>query len=108
MTVSRLLKSCAMPPANRPTASIFCDWRSWSSSRLRSVTSVMTATTPAGDPSGPARGDVAQNAGGQGPPTLNELAEGNFQGPLRAVFVPARHFPLLIRSAILYRRVAGN
>ena len=32
MTVRRLLKSWAMPPASRPTASIFCDWRSCSSS----------------------------------------------------------------------------
>ena len=31
MAVSRLLKSCAMPPVSRPTASIFCDWRSASS-----------------------------------------------------------------------------
>ena len=29
---SRLLKSCATPPASRPIASIFCDWRSCSSS----------------------------------------------------------------------------
>ena len=28
MTVSRLLKSCAMPPVSWPTASIFCAWRS--------------------------------------------------------------------------------
>ena len=34
ITVSRLLKSCATPPANCPTASIFCAWRSCSSSRL--------------------------------------------------------------------------
>ena len=27
ITVSRLLKSCATPPASRPTASIFCAWR---------------------------------------------------------------------------------
>ena len=27
MTISRLLKSCATPPASRPTASIFCAWR---------------------------------------------------------------------------------
>ena len=36
ITMSRLLKSWAMPPASRPTASIFCDWRSCSSSRRRS------------------------------------------------------------------------
>ena len=54
MTMSRLLKSWAMPPASRPTASIFCDWRSCSSSRRlsssawrRSVTSVnITAIIP--------------------------------------------------------------
>ena len=32
MTVSRLLKSCATPPASWPTASIFCDCRSCASS----------------------------------------------------------------------------
>ena len=31
IAVSRLLKSCAMPPVRRPTASIFCAWRSASS-----------------------------------------------------------------------------
>ncbi len=36
--MSRLLKSWATPPASRPTASIFCDWRSCSSRRLRSAT----------------------------------------------------------------------
>ena len=39
MTVSRLLKSWAMPPASCPMACIFCDWRSCSSSRFRSVMS---------------------------------------------------------------------
>ena len=39
ITASRLLKSWAIPPASRPTASIFCDWRSWSSSRRASVMS---------------------------------------------------------------------
>src|SRR6185437_6719346 len=32
INVNRLLKSCATPPARRPKASIFCDWRSSSSS----------------------------------------------------------------------------
>ena len=27
ITISTLLKSCATPPARRPSASIFCDWR---------------------------------------------------------------------------------
>src|SRR5690349_13566358 len=39
MTVSRLLKSWATPPASRPTASIFWACRSCSSSRSRSVMS---------------------------------------------------------------------
>ena len=56
MTVSRLLKSCAMPPARRPTASIFCAWRSWSARRLLSVISVITATTAAGIRSFPSSG----------------------------------------------------
>ena len=42
-TVSRLLKSCATPPASRPTASIFCAWRNWASSCLCSVMSSLMA-----------------------------------------------------------------
>ena len=38
-TVSRLLKSCAIPPVNWPTASIFCDWTSAVCARSRSATS---------------------------------------------------------------------
>src|SRR3972149_5512002 len=34
-----LLKSCAMPPASRPTASSRCAWRSCSSSALRPLAS---------------------------------------------------------------------
>ena len=34
IAVSRLLKSCAMPPASWPTACIFCDWANWRSSLL--------------------------------------------------------------------------
>ena len=33
MAVSRLLKSCATPPASCPTASIFCAWRNCASRR---------------------------------------------------------------------------
>ena len=43
-TVSRLLKSCATPPASWPTASIFCAWRSCSSSWRRSSTSSATTS----------------------------------------------------------------
>ena len=43
--VSRLLKSCAMPPVSWPIASIFCDWRSISSARRRSAMSRSTSTT---------------------------------------------------------------
>src|SRR5204862_331323 len=40
VTAVRILwTSCALPPASRPTASIFCAWRSCCSSRTRSVTS---------------------------------------------------------------------
>ena len=42
MTVRMLLKSCAMPPASRPIASIFCDCRS-SASRSRSAFSRVLA-----------------------------------------------------------------
>ena len=38
MTVSRLLKSWAMPPVSWPSACILCAWRSWSSALLRSPT----------------------------------------------------------------------
>ena len=31
MTVSKLLKSWAMPPVSWPSACILCAWRSWSS-----------------------------------------------------------------------------
>ena len=37
MPVSRLLKSCAMPPVSWPTASIFCAWRSASSAACSSA-----------------------------------------------------------------------
>ena len=40
-TPSKLLKSCAMPPVNCPTASIFCAWRSWFSSLRWSVMSML-------------------------------------------------------------------
>ena len=46
IAVSRLLKSCAMPPASRPTASIFCDWSSSFSSCRRSVMSRLLMTRP--------------------------------------------------------------
>ena len=42
MTVSRLLKSWAMPPVSWPTASIFCDWRSASSACSRSAIAAAT------------------------------------------------------------------
>ena len=43
-TASRLLKSCAMPPVNWPTASIFWAWRSSFSACLRTV---ISCTVPA-------------------------------------------------------------
>ena len=51
MTVSRLLKSCATPPARRPTASSFCAWYRRSSSCLRSLTSCTIPTVNSGLPS---------------------------------------------------------
>ena len=47
MAVSRLLKSCATPPASRPIDSIFCDWMNCASIRFRSVTSRQLTTTAA-------------------------------------------------------------
>ena len=46
IAVSRLLKSCAMPPASRPTVSRRCDCCSCCSSFRRSVTSRATITPP--------------------------------------------------------------
>ena len=46
MTVSRLLKSCAMPPVSWPIASIFCAWRSRSSLARRSVMSRVILAKP--------------------------------------------------------------
>ena len=46
----RLLKSCAIPPARRPTASIFCACRSWASRRLRSEVSSRIASVPIAAP----------------------------------------------------------
>src|SRR5665811_1709324 len=43
MTVSILLKSCATPPARRPTASIFCARSNCSSRVLRTLISLMKA-----------------------------------------------------------------
>ena len=40
MIVNRLLKSCAIPPASLPTASIFCERRSFSSYCRSSVMSL--------------------------------------------------------------------
>ena len=59
MVVSRLLKSCAMPPVSWPTASIFCAWCSRSSAACSaaavsraSVTSVIAAITRSRRPAG--------------------------------------------------------
>ena len=46
MPISRLLKSCATPPASSPMLSSFCESRSCWSIRLRSVMSVTMATPP--------------------------------------------------------------
>ena len=46
MTISRLLKSCAIPPASRPTTSSFCVCCSCSSSAARCVMSRELSTMP--------------------------------------------------------------
>ena len=51
MAVSRLLKSCAMPPASRPTASIFWAWTSCSSRLRRSLTSIIEPSMRTARPS---------------------------------------------------------
>ena len=50
MTARRLLKSWAIPPARRPTASIFWACRSWASRRLCSVVSSRIASVPISAP----------------------------------------------------------
>ena len=56
MTVRILLKSCAIPPARRPMASIFWACSSCRSSCLRSVMSEKVPTPPVGCPSSSRRG----------------------------------------------------
>src|SRR5207253_3118340 len=56
MAVSRLLKSWAIPPARRPTASIFCVWRNRSSRARCSVTSSTMNSKHSIAPSGPRTG----------------------------------------------------
>ena len=46
------MKSCAIPPASWPIASIFCAWRSCSSRLRRSVWSRPNAIQPSCSPSG--------------------------------------------------------
>ena len=58
MTVSRLLKSWATPPASWPTASIFWACRNCSSSRRRSVTSDCTPTKCVSRPAGSFTGET--------------------------------------------------
>jgi hypothetical protein len=53
-----LLKSWATPPASRPTASIFCACRSWSSARFCSVTSRAMVEAPTISPSGLRMGEA--------------------------------------------------
>ena len=50
IAVSRLLKSCAMPPASWPTACIFCDWENWSSRFFCSVVSMKWVIKPLASP----------------------------------------------------------
>src|SRR5262249_562395 len=53
IAVSRLLKSCATPPASWPTACIFCDWANWTSRFFCSVTSMTCSISPPSPPSAP-------------------------------------------------------
>ncbi len=46
MIASKLLKSCARPPVNWPTASIFCDWRNCARCVSISRRSVTSRTMP--------------------------------------------------------------
>ena len=59
IAVSMLLKSWAMPPASRPTASIFCDSRSCSSRCRRSEMSRSTATQCVTPPVSSATGEMS-------------------------------------------------
>ena len=57
MIIIMLLRSWATPPANRPTASIFCAWRTCCSASIRWVMSRPTPTMPATSPPGPRSGE---------------------------------------------------
>ena len=46
IAVSKLLKSCAMPPANCPTACIFCEWANRISKFFCSVRSIICTMKP--------------------------------------------------------------
>ena len=71
MTVSRLLKSWATPPATWPTASMRWARTSWSSSCRRTVRSAAITTTPSTDSDGvlePGAGQRDRHLGAVGPP----------------------------------------
>src|SRR5262249_48920365 len=78
MAVSRLLKSCAIPPASWPTPCIFWDCANWVSRCLRSVMSSTWGITPGGpppprpgrlaDPRAPPRAPRPPPAAGTAPP----------------------------------------
>ena len=89
MTVSRLLKSWAMPPVSWPTASIFCACRSWASTVRRAASdsrsrraAALSASAPsassstAAAPSAPNSQRAAQRAP---PPMVREKASSSVE-----------------------------
>ena len=70
--MSRLLKSWATPPAKRPTASIFCAWRSLSSRATRSVTSCANDATPSTRPDSSTSG-VLYHSQRNGAPVFGDI-----------------------------------
>src|SRR3954466_6401884 len=112
ITVSRLLKSCATPPARRPTASIFSASASRRSSRLRSLTSCAT-TSAARRPSSSIRPAVTSTSisvpslrtcrqifgvGSPGPPRAGTSARPSAAGPAAGGYV-AQHLGDVLRRA---------
>src|SRR5258705_490357 len=83
MAHSRLLKSWATPPASRPTASIFCDSRSWISSWRRSVTSAIEPMMRTGAPGvhEPGHVDGVDEGAGARAVQLHDRLDGNVEVP---------------------------
>src|SRR5437588_9884530 len=89
MVPRRVLKSCATPPARRPTASIFCAWR---------ISASMLAL-----------GDVAQSPEEEALAAAAELGDREVEGEGRAVAAPSFDLPADADDVRLAgRQIAGE